>query len=479
MKDYPIENDSLGDIEIPATDYYGAQTQRAINNFPISGIKMPVDFIRALALIKRAAAETNIRLGLLEELKGRAIMQAANEVITGDFNNDFLVDIYQNGSGTSTNMNMNEVIANRAIEILGGEIGSKKPVHPNDHVNKSQSSNDVTASAIHIAALENIEKRLIPALKHLHEALEDKALHFDSIVKVSRTHLQDDVPIRLGQEFGGYASQILHNIKRIENVCPDLRELALGGTVIGTGLNCPKEFAGLAIKKITYYTGIRFTAAKNRFEAQSARDAIVETSGQLKTLAISLMKISKDLQLLSSGPNCGFGEIILPIVMPGSSIHPCKVNPDIPESIMMLCATVIGNDAAICVGGQHGNLQLNAMMPMMCHHLLQSVKILSNGCRSLADRCINRIKANEDRIKSLVEKSMGICTALVPLIGFDETGKIVREAISSNKSIKEIALKNKVLSKEKIEEFLEPIHQTKPGIYKARINNPLIKKIKK
>lgn len=464
MKDYRIETDSLGDVKVPKDAYYGAQTQRAYENFPISGYRMPREFIRALGIIKRVAAETNMRLGILDEQIGKAIVKAANEVIEAKFDHDFIVDVYQTGSGTSTNMNANEIIANRAIEILGGKIGSKTPVHPNDHVNKGQSSNDVIPSAIHIAALESIEKNLIPALQYLHEALNEKAKEFDDVVKIGRTHLQDAVPIRLGQEFSGYASQIEHGIQRIMSAKMNLRELALGGTAIGTGLNTHRKFPELAIKKISYYTGIIFCGAANRFEALATRDAMVEVSGQLKTVAVSLMKIANDLRWLSSGPRCGIGEITLPSLQPGSSIMPGKVNPVIPESVMMICATVIGYDTAITIGGQHGNFELNVMMPMMAYHLLESIKLLTNGARNLADRCITGVVANKERAESLIENSLAMVTALAPKIGYDAAAKIAKVAYTTGKTVRQIAMEQKVLPEDELNRVLDLMRQTEPGL---------------
>ncbi|MDZ7336532.1 MAG: class II fumarate hydratase [candidate division KSB1 bacterium] len=460
MNEYRIELDSLGEVKVPLNAYYGAQTQRAYENFPISGHRLPREFIRALGIIKRAAAEANMRLGLLDRKIGNAIVAAANEVIDGKFDDQFVVDVYQTGSGTSTNMNANEVIANRAIELLGGKIGSKNPVHPNDHVNMGQSSNDVIPTAIHIAALESIEKNLLPALQDLQEALDQKAREFDDVVKIGRTHLQDAVPMRLGQEFSGYASQIAHGIQRIMNAKMNLRELALGGTAIGTGLNTHKKFPELAIKKISYYTGIAFCYNVNRFEAMASRDAVVEVSGQLKTVAVSLMKIVNDLRWLSSGPRCGIGEITLPALQPGSSIMPGKVNPVIPESMMMICASVIGNDTAITIGGQHGNFELNVMMPMMAYHLLESIRLLSHGSRNLVDRCIRGIVANRERAASLVENSLAMVTALVPKIGYDAAAKIAQQAYATGKTIRQVALEMRLLPENELNRLLDPMRQT-------------------
>ena len=463
MSGYRIEVDSLGEVKVPMTAYYGAQTQRAYENFPISGYRLPREVIRALGIIKRAAAETNMKLCLLDKEIGAAIMKAANEVIEGKFDPEFIVDIYQTGSGTSSNMNANEIIANRAIEVVGGKIGSNTPIHPHDHVNKGQSSNDVIPTAIHIAALESIEKKLLPAMQRLHEALARKAVEFDDVVKIGRTHLQDAVPMRLGQEFSGYASQVEHGMARIRNSKNHLRELALGGTAIGTGLNTHKKFAELTIQKISYYTGICFVNAPNKFEALAARDAIVETSGQLKTVAVSLMKIANDLRWLNSGPKCGIGEITLPALQPGSSIIPGKVNPVILESMMMICATVIGNDTAITIGGQHGNFELNAMMPMMAYHLLESIRLLTNGIQNLVDRCLQGIVANKERAESLIEHSLAMSTALAPIIGYEAAAKIAREASTTGKTVRQIALEQKLLPVDELNRVLDPIRQTDPA----------------
>ncbi len=465
MEDYRIETDSLGEVRVAASAYYGAQTQRALENFPISGRRMPREFIRAVGIIKLAAAGANLSLGLLDTKIGKAIVRAATEVAEGKFDHEFVVDVYQTGSGTSTNMNANEIISNRAIELLGGQVGSKTPVHPNDHVNKCQSSNDVIPSAVHISALESIEKNLLPALKVLHEVLAAKARQFDKVLKVGRTHLQDAVPIRLGQEFSGYASQIEHGIHRVQGLHRHFRELALGGTAVGTGLNAPKAFAPLAIKKISEFTGIPFFRAKNPFEAIAARDAVVEASGQLKTVAVSLMKIVNDLRWMNSGPRCGLGEIDLPTLQPGSSIMPGKVNPIILESVMMICATIMGYDVAINIGGQHGNFELNTMMPMMVDHLLESIRLLANGSQNLANRCVNGIEANEDRTASLTESSLGLCTALTPIIGYDTAADIAREAAMTGKTVRHVSREHSVLPEKELNRLLDPMRLTKPGLH--------------
>lgn len=468
MAEYRIERDSMGEVRVPASAYYGPHTQRALDNFPISGRRLPREFIRALGIIKEAAAQANMALGLLDNEMGEAIVRAAREVAGGHFDHDFVVDVYQTGSGTSTNMNANEVISHRANEILGAGVGAKAPVHPNDHVNMSQSSNDVIPSAIHVSALDSIEHGLIPALRHLQGSLQAKAREFHRVLKIGRTHLQDAVPVRLGQEFAGYAAQIRHGVRRIRRARPSLSELALGGTAVGTGINAPKGFAELAIERISEITGIRFARAANPFEAIGARDALVETSGQLKAVAVGLMKISNDLRWMNSGPRCGLGEITLPALQPGSSIMPGKVNPVIPEAIMMLCATVMGHDVAITIGAQHGNFELNTMMPMMADHLLESIRLLAHGARILANRCVTGIVANEERTKALVEGSLAMVTALAPIVGYDEAAEIAQEASASGKTVRQVARERQLLPEEELNRILDPLRLTKPGIPKPR-----------
>ncbi|MBI4483841.1 MAG: class II fumarate hydratase [Acidobacteria bacterium] len=457
-----IETDSLGEVRVPEGVYYGAQTQRAVENFPISGLRFPRSFIRALGLLKKAAAETNLELGALEERVGKAIVQAAQEVAEGKLDAQFVVDIFQTGSGTSTNMNANEVIANRAIEILGGRIGSKE-VHPNDHVNRGQSSNDIIPTTIHVAALESIEKQLLPSLRQLHAALAEKAREFDSIVKIGRTHLQDAVPIRLGQEFSGYASMVEHGIRRVEGLRTHLSELALGGTAVGTGLNSQPRFAPRVIEKLSEATGVRFRQAGNLFEALAARDAVVEASGVLKTVACSLMKIANDLRWLGSGPRCGIGEILLPDTQPGSSIMPGKVNPVIPEAVTMVAAQVIGCDAAITIGGQSGNFELNVMMPVMAYNLLLSVELLGRASSVLVEKCVGGIQANKERCQEMIERSLAMCTALAPKIGYDAAAKIAQQAYRTGRTVREIALEKKALPEKELEEVLDPWRMTEPG----------------
>ncbi len=459
---YRSEKDSMGTMQVPRDAYWGAQTQRALENFPISGWRFPRSFLRALGLIKKAAAQTNVELGLLEEKLGEAIAQAAEEVIAGKLDEHFPLDIFQTGSGTSTNMNANEVIANRANEILGGKIGALKPVHPNDHVNSGQSSNDVIPSCMHIAAHEEIEKRLLPALEALNEALEIKAGEFDDIIKIGRTHLQDATPIRLGQEFSGWASMVQHDIRGLEHAEEHLAELALGGTAVGTGINTHPQFAAKAIKKINEVTGLEFREAENHFEAQGAKDAIVQTSAALKTTAISLIKIANDIRWLGSGPRCGLGEILLPEVQPGSSIMPGKVNPVMAEALIQVCAQVIGNDAAITIGGLSGNFELNVMMPVMAHNLLQSLTLLSNACDVFTQKLISGLQADRQRCAEMIEKSLAMVTALSPRIGYEAAAKIAQEAQRSGCTVREVALEQKILSAEELDKLLNPWSMTQP-----------------
>jgi fumarate hydratase class II len=458
------EKDSLGTREVPAEAYYGIQTLRAVENFPVSGWRFPRSFIRALALIKGAAARVNMELGLLDKKVGTAIAQAARETAEGRFDAEFPVDIFQTGSGTSTNMNANEVIASRANEILGGARGAKSPVHPNDHVNMGQSSNDVIPTTLHVAALESVVKDVIPALEILHAALQEKAVAFDDILKIGRTHLQDAVPMRLGQEFGGYASQIAHGIQRMKNCQAHLAELALGGTAVGTGLNADPRFIEKVIAELAKETGLPFVGAPSRFEALAARDAAVEASGALKTVAVSLTKIVNDLRWLSSGPRCGIGEIELPSLQPGSSIMPGKVNPVIPEAVAMVAAQVIGADAAIAVGGLSGNFELNVMKPVIAHNLLSSMSILANVTRLLADKCVKGIQANRAVAEGFIEKSLAMCTALAPAIGYDRAADIAKESFKTGKTVRQLALEKKVLPEVELNKALDARRMTEPGV---------------
>lgn len=459
-----LEKDSLGTKEVSIDALYGIQTLRAVENFPVSGWRFPRSFIRALSLIKKCAAQVNMDLGFLDKKVGEAVLQSAVEVAEGKWDDQFPVDIFQTGSGTSTNMNANEVIASRANEILGGQRGDKSPVHPNDHVNRGQSSNDVIPTAIHVAALESLVKELVPSLDVLHAALVEKANAFDGILKIGRTHLQDAVPMRLGQEFGGYASQVAHGVQRVKNCIPHLAELALGGTAVGTGLNANPAFIEGVIKKLGAETGLPFVGAPSRFEALAGRDACVETSGALKTIAVSLMKIVNDLRWLSSGPRCGIGEIELPSLQPGSSIMPGKVNPVIPEAVAMVCAQVIGADVAITFGGQSGNFELNVMKPMIAHNLLSSISILANVSRLLADRCVKGIKANKAIAEGFIEKSLAMCTALAPKVGYDKAAEIAKEAYATGKTVRQVALDKKILSEKELETLLDARAMTEPGM---------------
>jgi fumarate hydratase, class II len=463
MSDYRIETDSLGEVRVPVEAYYGAQTQRAVENFPISRLRFSRELIRALGLVKRAAAEANMALGLLDPRLGEAIVQAADEVVAGELDAHFVVDVFQTGSGTSTNMNANEVIANRAIERLGGERGSKTPVHPNDHVNLGQSSNDVIPTALHVAARLMLGERLLPALRGLQAAFDAKARELDDVIKIGRTHLQDAVPIRLGQEFSAYASQLEHGIERLERVLPSLSELALGGTAVGTGLARHPDFAVEAIARLDEATGLSFTPARNYFEALSARDAAVEASGALKTVAVSLTKIANDLRWLSSGPRCGIGEINLPSQQPGSSIMPGKVNPVLPEAMAMVCAQVIGNDLTITLGGQSGNFELNVMKPVIAHNLLESIELLANGCEALRRFCVEGITANRERAASFVEMSLAMATALAPHIGYDAASRIAKESWTTGRSVRELAREQGVLPEDALERVLDARAMTEPG----------------
>lgn len=455
---YRVESDSMGKMKVPSDAYYGAQTARAVENFPVSGRTLPREFIRAMGLVKLAAAQTNAELGFLKKSTARAIAKAAQEVVDGKLDGHFVVDVFQTGSGTSTNMNANEVIANRAAEILKGKIS----VHPNDHVNMGQSSNDVIPTAMHVSSLEAIEKDLIPSLEYLRDALSKKAKQFNHVVKIGRTHLMDATPIRLGQEFSGYASMVDHGISRLRGIKNDLSELAIGGTAVGTGINTHKDFGKKVAARISDATGVKFREAKNHFEAQASKDAVVQTSGALKTVSVSLMKIANDIRWLGSGPRCGFGEILLPATQPGSSIMPGKVNPVIGESVTQVAAQVIGNDSAITIGGQAGNFELNVMMPMMADNLLQSIRLLSRVCTVFVDKCISGIEADEERCGEIIEQSLAMCTSLAPIIGYDNAAAIAKEAYASGSTVREIAREKGVLSDQELDRVLDPLSMTKP-----------------
>jgi fumarate hydratase class II len=457
------ETDSLGPIEVPADVYYGAQTQRAIENFPVAGERFPRRFIEALGLIKWAAAEENGARGDLEPKIASTIAAIAEEVIAGRHDRDFALDVFQTGSGTSTNMNANEVISNRAIETLGGVLGSKQPVHPNDHVNAGQSSNDVIPTATHIAALLGLRDDLLPALEKLRASLAAKAEEFAGIAKTGRTHLMDAAPVTLGQEFSGYAAQIERGIRRVRSTLPHLQELALGGTAVGTGLNAPAGFAAAIIARIAKRTRLELVEAPNHFEAQGARDACVEASGALRTVAVSLMKIANDLRWLSSGPRAGLAEIQLPSLQPGSSIMPGKVNPVIPEMCRQVAAQVMGNDVAVSIGGALGDFELNVMIPLITKNLLESITILSSACSLLAERCVDGIVANEARCRSDAERNLQVGAALNTLIGYDRAGEIVKKAVATDKSILEVAEAEGIDTAENLRRHLDPLKLTRGG----------------
>jgi len=457
---YRIEKDSLGEVRVPADALYGAQTQRAVENFPISGQRFGRGFIQALGLLKKAAALTNGELGNLERKIAEAIAVAAEEVATGELDGEFVVDIYQTGSGTSTNMNANEVVARRANQILGDD-GS---VHPNDHVNFGQSSNDVIPSAIHIAARVAMERELIPSLVHLRDALSEKAGAFDHVVKSGRTHLMDATPVRLGQQFGGYAHQLTKGIERVRRASEELAELALGGTAVGTGINTHPEFAPRVIALVSGELDLDFIEAENHFEAQAAKDAAVNAAGALNTIATSYFKIADDIRWLASGPTSGISEILIPAVQPGSSIMPGKVNPVICEAMMMVAARVMGNHTTVTIAGQRGNFELNVMMPVLALALLESITLLSNVARTFADRCVKGIEANEPRAKELLEKNPSIATALNPYIGYEAAAEVAKEAAKAGLSVRDVVEEKGLLKPEEINEALDVRGMTEPGL---------------
>jgi fumarate hydratase class II len=459
-----MEKDSLGEIDVRDDVYWGAQTERARRNFPVSGLTFQRRFIAALGLIKGECATENAKLGIVDEKLSEAISKAALEVYGGGLDAHFPLDIFQTGSGTSTNMNANEVISNRAIELMGGIKGTKQPVHPNDHVNAGQSSNDVIPTAIHVSAYAAIAEDLEPALKRLHVALAAKAKEFDDVVKIGRTHLQDAVPIRLGQDFSGFAQQVENGLARLAATKPRLAELALGGTAVGTGLNAPPGFADAVIARMAKRSGHPFVPAPNRFEAMAAKDAAVEASGMLKTIAVSLNKIANDLRWLASGPRCGIGEIALPSLQPGSSIMPGKVNPVIPEMTIMVAAQVMGNDVTIGMAGAGGNFELNVMMPVIAYNLLQSIAILTSAANLLEERCVRGITANRERCEELVEKSLAMVTALAPRIGYDAAAAIAKESVATGKTVRQLCLEKQVLPPDELARVLDPRAQTEGGI---------------
>jgi fumarate hydratase class II len=454
-----IERDSMGEMEVPAEALWGASTQRAVLNFPVSGERFPRRFIQALGFIKGAAAATNAELGVVDDKIAEAIGSAAVEVADGSLDEHFVLDIFQTGSGTSTNMNANEVIANRAQQLLGE--GAVR-VHPNDHVNQSQSSNDVIPTALHIAARQSIQEDLLPPLRRLHACLERKAREFDEVVKIGRTHLMDATPVRLGQEFAGYARQIELGVERASAASDALAELALGGTAVGTGLNCPVDFPAKAIARISQAAGNEYREAADHFEAQGGRDAAVEASGAMKTIAVSLYKIANDVRLLGSGPRCGLGELSLPALQPGSSIMPGKVNPVICESVTQVSAQVIGNDAAVTVGGLSGHLELNVFIPVIARNLLESILLLGSVSEIFVDKCLDGLEANRERAESLIEGSLAMVTVLAPVIGYDDAAAIAKESFQTGKTVRELCLEKKVVPPDELERLLEPRSQTEP-----------------
>jgi fumarate hydratase class II len=451
-----VETDTFGPIEVPADHYWGAQTQRSLQNFRIGGERMPPALVRALGIVKLAAARVNQRMGGLEPRLADAIAQAAQEVVDGKLAGEFPLVVWQTGSGTQSNMNANEVIAGRANEILAGRRGGKDPVHPNDHVNRGQSSNDTFPTAMHVAAGEQVARELVPALEHLHAALRSKAQAFADIVKIGRTHLQDATPLTLGQEFSGYAAQVALGIERVKAVLPRVWPLAQGGTAVGTGLNAKKGFAEAFAAEVAQITGLPFVTAPNKFEALASHDAMVELSGALNVLAASLMKIANDIRLLGSGPRCGFGELKLPENEPGSSIMPGKVNPTQCEAMTMVCCQVMGNNVAVTIGDSNGHLELNVFKPVIIHNVLQSVRLLADACRSFTDNCVIGIEADRERIARLLNESLMLVTALNPKIGYDNAAKVAKKAHKEGTTLKEAATALGLLSPEEFDQWVRP-----------------------
>jgi fumarate hydratase class II len=464
MPNFRTEKDSMGEMQVPADAYYGAQTGRAVENFPISDLRFPRRFIAAMGLIKWSCADVNHKLGVLDEKRRSLLQQAAQEVIDGQLDHQFVVDIFQTGSGTSTNMNTNEVIASRANEIATGKRGGKDPIHPNDHVNQQQSSNDVIPTAMHISAAVAMKESLVPGLQKLHDTLSRKAAEFDNIVKIGRTHLQDATPIRLGQEISGYAAQAELAVTRATKAIRALRELPLGGTAVGTGINSHPDFAKQVIAIIAQKTGIEFVEAKNHFEAQAAKDGIVEASGQLKTIAISMTKIANDIRFLASGPRCGIGELTIPATQPGSSIMPGKVNPVMSEMMLQVAAQVIGNDTTVAFAGSGlgSTFELNVMMPVMAYNILQSIELLSRAATVFAERCAAGIAVNGKRAQELVEQSLAMCTSLAPVIGYDQAADIAKESLKTGKTVREVARQRKLMSDAELDKALDPRRMTQP-----------------
>jgi fumarate hydratase class II len=450
------ETDSMGAIEVAADRYWGAQTQRSLIHFAIGDDTMPREMIRAMGVLKRAAAETNLALGLLQPETARLVIQAADEVISGRLDEHFPLRVWQTGSGTQSNMNANEVISNRAIELAGGRLGSKSPIHPNDHVNMSQSSNDTFPTAMHIAAAEATVQRLRPSVRALRDALAEKAAAFADIIKIGRTHLMDAVPLTLGQEFSGYVAQLDQDLERIDAALPHVWELAIGGTAVGTGLNAHPEFAERCAARIAALTGLPFVSARNKFAALAAHDALVMLSGTLRTLAASLMKIANDIRWMGSGPRCGLAELFLPENEPGSSIMPGKVNPTQSEAMTMVCIQVIGNDTAIAFAGTQGNFELNVFKPLIIHNLLHSIRLLSDACRSFTDHLVRGLDANRARLRHYVESSLMLVTALSPRLGYDKAAAVAKKAYHENKTLKEVCLELGLLSAEEFDRIVRP-----------------------
>lgn len=457
-KHFRTESDSMGELRVPADALYGAQTQRAVENFPISGLRLPRLMIRALGLIKAACAEVNSELGLLDETIATAVAEAAREVAAGTHDAHFPLDVFQTGSGTSSNMNANEVIARLAGQTCG------QPVHPNDHVNMGQSSNDVFPSAIHVAAALAVHEQLLPALRHLAETIDERAKEVDNVIKTGRTHLMDAMPVRMGQELSGWSAQVRHGIERIETSMPRLCGLPLGGTAVGTGINAHPEFGPRVARHLAEETEVFFRSMYNYFEGLSSQDTAVEISGQLKAMAVGIMKIANDLRWMNSGPLAGLGEISLPALQPGSSIMPGKVNPVIPEAVAMVCAQVIGNDAAITVGGQSGNFQLNVMLPMIAHNLVQSIELLANGARVLADKAVSGFTVNEENISRALDRNPILVTALNRVIGYEQGAAIAKKAYAENRPVMEVALEMTDLSEEELRRLLDPARLTEGGL---------------
>ena len=462
--EFRVEQDSMGQIEVPSDRYWGAQTQRSVQNFKIGGERFPREMIWALGVVKQSVAEVNRDLGLLTPDETEVIRQATQEVIDGKLDDHFPLVVWQTGSGTQTNMNVNEVVANRAIEILGGVLGSKKPIHPNDHVNKSQSTNDSFPTAIHLAVVDRIEHHLKPMVTRLRESLADKSNEFAEIVKIGRTHLQDATPLTLGQEFSGYVQQLDNAIRAINHTFLHLFELPIGGTAVGTGLNTHPEYAELAAKKMAQKTGQDFVSAPNKFAVLGARDALVEASGALKTLACALNKIANDIRWLGSGPRCGIGEIILPANEPGSSIMPGKVNPTQCEALTMVCSQVIGNDTAITVAGSSGNFELNVYMPVMAFNILQSIRLLGDACDSFDQHCVIGIKPNLHQINQYLHDSLMLVTALAPHIGYDQAAEVAKKAHETGKTLKEIVISRKLLTEQEFDQAVVPADMTRPNL---------------